>query len=95
MEHRQSWKLTSASSRVENGNANSIAPGTRSSLVSAPKARTSLAVQGQIRMSKEKQLRSVLKKKSIASRNHNNLTSYRLVKKLNELFSRIPFHASH
>ena len=37
--------LTRASSSVENGNANSAAPGTTSSLVSAPNARTSLAVQ--------------------------------------------------
>lgn len=37
--------LTRASSRVEKGIANSAAPGTRSSLASAPNARTSLAVQ--------------------------------------------------
>lgn len=42
----QCWvKLTRASSNVEKGNAYSAAPGTRSSLASAPRARTSLAVQ--------------------------------------------------
>ena len=40
-----SQTLTHASSRVENGNANSAAPGTTSSLASAPKARTNLAAQ--------------------------------------------------
>lgn len=37
------WKLTKASSRVENGNANSRAPGMISSLGSAPKESTNLA----------------------------------------------------
>lgn len=45
-----SWRaLTHASSRVENGNANSNAPGTISSLASAPKARTNLAAQDKIK----------------------------------------------
>jgi len=40
-----SQTLTQASSRVENGNANSAAPGTVSSLAPAPKERTNLAAQ--------------------------------------------------
>jgi len=50
-----SQALTCASSRVENGNANSNAPGTKSSFDSAPKARTSLAVQGKRPIIKKKE----------------------------------------
>lgn len=43
--HSKFQNHTSASSRVEKGNAYSEAPGTRSSLASAPSASTNLAGQ--------------------------------------------------